>query len=213
MKIATYLSSALFLLSGNYLQAKAVEDVTSSQPQPLAKTQKVGQYTDRIIVKMNESQKYGHEKIVEMAIEATGEKISYVRAFSDGTGLVLKLDRMAKLEDVQEIALAIKNTQPNVKYAKPDVRMFPMATTPNDEFFTTRQWNLQSSATQGLNLPAAWDYTTGSSDVVVAVLDTGILKDHTGFDSARLLAGFDMVSIIERAGDADGQDDLSLIHI
>jgi subtilisin family serine protease len=46
------------------------------------------------------------------------------------------------------------------------------ALTPNDPDFS-RQWYAQKMA-----LPAAWDYTQGSSDVVVAVLDTGVDIKH-----------------------------------
>ena len=214
MKIATYLSSALFLLSANYLQAQNLPVESKSDQLPsVAKPQKNNQYTDQMIVKMQSASEYDHAKFIKNAQQVTGENFSYVRALGDGTGHVMKLDRMVSLEEMNRIAVIIKQIDSSIKYVKADARMFPMATTPNDEFFASRQWNLQSSATQGLNLPDAWDYTTGSSDVVVAVLDTGILKDHVGFDSARLLTGYDMVSAnnvdgaFSKAGDTDGQDD------
>lgn len=76
--------------------------------------------------------------------------------------------------------------QPEVMYAEPNyiVRLSPRervfrteaaervapAATPNDEDFTTYQWNLSL-----LNMPGAWDLQPGGTpDVVVAVLDTGI---------------------------------------
>lgn len=76
--------------------------------------------------------------------------------------------------------------QPEVLYAEPNyiVRLSPRervfrteaaervapAATPNDEDFTTYQWNLSL-----INMPGAWDLQPGGSpDVVVAVLDTGI---------------------------------------
>lgn len=46
------------------------------------------------------------------------------------------------------------------------------AFTPNDIFFSD-QWYLQK-----INAPTAWDATTGSSDVIVAILDTGFDLDH-----------------------------------
>ncbi len=43
---------------------------------------------------------------------------------------------------------------------------------PNDTLYPT-QWNLAK-----IGAPAAWDITTGSSDVVIAVLDSGIKYNH-----------------------------------
>ena len=213
MKIATYLSSALFLLSGNYLQAHApLMDGKSNSHSKTHQAQKFSQYTDQIIVKLKTAKAYDQVKFIKLAEEATGKIFTHVRSFSDGFGHVIKLGEMASLEEMNDIALSLKEINSSIQYVKADTRMFPMATTPNDEFFANRQWNLQSSATQGLNLPAAWDFTTGSSDVVVAVLDTGVLKDHVGFDSTRLLDGFDMVSAnnvdgaFTKSGDGDGQD-------
>lgn len=46
------------------------------------------------------------------------------------------------------------------------------AATPNDPRFNA-QWHLKK-----INAPAAWDLTTGSKDIVVAVLDTGVDYKH-----------------------------------
>lgn len=46
------------------------------------------------------------------------------------------------------------------------------ALTPNDKFFSD-QWYLKK-----INVPTAWNATTGSSDVIVAILDTGFDLDH-----------------------------------
>src|SRR3990167_5792151 len=47
-------------------------------------------------------------------------------------------------------------------------------TRPNDDFFRWGdQWNLDK-----IRASMAWDITRGSSDVVIAVLGTGVDKDH-----------------------------------
>jgi subtilisin family serine protease len=59
---------------------------------------------------------------------------------------------------------------------------FPTAI-PNDTFFT-QQWNLlntgQSSGTPGADIAAtkAWNITVGSTNVIVAVLDSGVMYTH-----------------------------------
>lgn len=47
---------------------------------------------------------------------------------------------------------------------------------PSDYYYSI-MWHLHH-ATYGINAPSAWDITTGSSDVVIGVLDTGTLTSH-----------------------------------
>ena len=69
-----------------------------------------------------------------------------------------------------------------------------------DDALYARQWHFAP-----INLPAAWDVTTGSASVTVAVIDTGI-KMHPDFDAARFWPGYDMISDAARAQDGDGRD-------
>lgn len=70
------------------------------------------------------------------------------------------------------------------------------------------QWYL--SSTTGINVQKAWGYTRGSSDVVVAVIDSGITK-HPDLDSQQV-PGYDFVSngtrscSFSHSGDGDGWD-------
>ena len=47
--------------------------------------------------------------------------------------------------------------------------------TPDDTLFS-QQWHLSGNA--GINAPDAWDQTTGDSDQVVVVIDTGVDYNH-----------------------------------
>ena len=69
---------------------------------------------------------------------------------------------------------------------------------PNDPDLQQPHPGLWSAADQG---PAAWDITRGSSDLIVAVLDTGVDLTHPEF-AGRLLPGYDFVN-----DDADPTDD------
>lgn len=72
----------------------------------------------------------------------------------------------------------------NVEYYEKDQELatIPVAL-PNDEYYDYQY------AHDILNIPEAWAYSTGSSDVIVAVLDTGIMREHEDFVSLPILPG------------------------
>lgn len=72
--------------------------------------------------------------------------------------------------------------------------------TPRDALFS-KQWYL--TAEHGINAQFAWTQQTGSKNVVVAILDSGISK-HPDLDS-QVLPGYDFVTNVIN-GDGDGRD-------
>ncbi len=66
--------------------------------------------------------------------------------------------------------------RPGVLYAEPQPAVYAAAV-PDDPFYASSQ----ASYLGGLNAPAAWDLATGSNQVIVAVLDTGIDYAHPEF--------------------------------
>ncbi|NND69302.1 MAG: S8 family serine peptidase, partial [Halioglobus sp.] len=104
------------------------------------------------------------------------------------------------LRDRWETLQTIKTLRrdPGVRYAEPNYRVRALAT-PNDEAFPV-QWHYPL-----IGLPDAWDTTTGDPNVIVAVIDTGILAGHPDL-AGQLVTGFDFVSNPTSAGDGNGID-------
>lgn len=75
------------------------------------------------------------------------------------------------VEDPRSTVERLK-ADPRVEYAQPNVRYETQITTPNDGYWSKQPWMGWMSA------PWAWDRTTGSAQVIVAVIDTGIDTAH-----------------------------------
>ena len=75
--------------------------------------------------------------------------------------------------------------------------------TPNDPNYAQYQWNMFNAA-GGVRAEQGWEISQGEG-VVVAVLDTGIVKDHLDL-AANVIPGYDMVSDKRMSRrDADGR--------
>lgn len=95
---------------------------------------------------------------------------------------------------------------PDVSDVEPDVRIKRLAV-PSDPSYASQQWNLQSSTQypSAINMPAAWDISTGRPQGVVAVLDVGVRLTHPDL-TGKLLQGYDFVSEVEYSNDGNGRD-------
>jgi serine protease len=105
----------------------------------------------------------------------------------------------------QRTKLATLNTvktlrqRDDVEFAEPNY-IRHASREPNDQYYYL-QWHYRN-----INLPLAWDVTTGSSEVIVAVIDTGVLLSHPDLDG-QLVPGYDFISSASRARDGNGIDD------
>jgi len=101
--------------------------------------------------------------------------------------------------------LAVKHMKKDPGIDSAEVNVLVRANlTPNDSLYGL-QWHYPE-----IRLPQAWDITTGTptgvDDVIVAVVDTGILPDHPDF-VGQLVDGYDFIADPERARDFNGIDD------
>jgi len=129
---------------------------------------------------------------------------SYALTFGSSETKVKKLDKFKIVtldnENVQE-AMANYQGLSDVEYVEED-RILQKLEVPNDPLFTS-QWHYDDQVS-GIHLSEAFDLTAGSSPVVVAVVDTGVMP-HPDL-SAKLLPGMDMVSNATMGNDGDGRD-------
>jgi serine protease len=129
----------------------------------------------------------------------TGESLSFERRLAGGAALV-DLGGKASKQDLTEVMAAFR-ADPSVATVEPDIRAYAMAVTPNDTEYL-KQWDL-TEATGGMNVPGAWDKSTGSG-VTVAVIDTGYAA-HTDL-AANVVSGYDFISTSADARDGNGRD-------
>lgn len=117
------------------------------------------------------------------SINGDGEN-HQIKAFSVNGRVIhqYKLDGTLSVDE----AVAKYRSNPAVEYAEPNYLYWTKAI-PNDAKFETL-WGLHNTGqtvngTAGtpdadIDAPEAWDISTGSSDVVIAVIDSGIAYDH-----------------------------------
>jgi len=130
----------------------------------------------------------------QQAFTTLGIKIS--RQFSDPV-------EQSKFETV-EVVKALRR-RADVQNARPNYIRHATAV-PNDTYYGL-QWHYDL-----INLPQAWEVNKGSANVIVAVIDTGILESHPDLagniitNGSGGIGGYDFISDPSNAGDGDGID-------
>ncbi|MDE2402611.1 MAG: S8 family peptidase [Burkholderiales bacterium] len=163
------------------------------------------QMTDRLIVKYKNATSPASVPSVatlngaRIAGNRQGVQVSHLRRSALGSD-ILKLNRRLPLDQVRILAKDLKAGDSNVEYAEPDRILHPMMT-PSDALYA-QQWDF-FDATAGVNLPTAWNKSTGRG-VVVAVLDTGV-RPHADL-AANLLPGYDFIVDTMVSNDGNGRD-------
>lgn len=112
----------------------------------------------------------------------------YVRMMQNSTG-------------TQQFTIHNKGSVPldwNIIRLNPEVENPPTGVVLNDPQLNSL-WNLKSASLGGINAQAAWTENTGASDMVVAVIDTGVARAHPDLSS-------NMV-VNSRETPANGKDD------
>ncbi len=106
------------------------------------------------------------------------------------------VDNSKSIEEIQQKLL----NDENVLYAEPNYYMYPHAI-PNDTYYS-RQWGLKNTGQiiysingvigRDMDMESAWDIQTGSSSVVVAVVDDGVTS-HVDLND-NMLVGWNILT-------------------
>ena len=87
--------------------------------------------------------------------------------------------------DVWDSAFAaFSNRAELVRYAEPDYVVFALQTQrfPNDQYFSLL-WGMHQGSDKDIDAPEAWQIQPGSTNIIVAVIDTGVDYNHPDLTS------------------------------
>jgi subtilisin family serine protease len=131
---------------------------------------------DRILLKFKESTGKREAMFIRLSIEEN-HGLQVIKHYP---GLDLHLYRTLWDKDKTLVAL---NRNPAIAFAEPDYLISAVGIIPDDPLFP-RQWGLNNTGQGGgipdadIDAPEAWEITTGSKDVVIAVIDSGLDLNH-----------------------------------
>ncbi|HPD00984.1 MAG TPA: S8 family peptidase, partial [Acetivibrio sp.] len=113
---------------------------------------------------------------IKKSLKKSLKKKSVVPQEKEELSSVIDVLEVDENEDIDSLAKSISE-DPDVEFAQPNYIYYASAI-PQDERYS-EQWSLKNPSTGfDINAEKAWDITRGSSNVVVAVLDTGIAIGH-----------------------------------
>lgn len=167
-----------------------------------------GNRIDRIVVKYKQAA--GHSlkaNLPQTDLQHTQGMLRRSKYRTGDDADIYYLDQPRSTAEARRIAQELMQ-RADVEYAEPDYLRYP-AFVPSDPGYL-EQWYLKGTDLEngGIKAEQAWDIERGNKDIVIAVIDTGILRHE---DILRVLPGYDFISPnapldFSTANDGDGRD-------
>jgi thermitase len=114
------------------------------------------------------------------------------RVISELPGIGVKVISLPANANPRAMEAVFRAHTAEVEFAEPDAYVYPSQyvsqVIPNDPWFGAWQWALSK-----ISCPAAWTISTGSPDIIIAVLDSGVCDDHEDL-VGRIVPGWDVYS-------------------
>lgn len=129
------------------------------------------------------------------ALSSVGYDISQQFGFSDNS----EFANIYEFKSVLPEAELSKRLAGSFEYLEADkefsVSINELSKAPNDPGYTTNQANIDKQwGLPKAKFPEGWRETTGSSDIVVAVIDTGVDASHEDFEDTNFVRGYDFIN-------------------
>jgi serine protease len=156
--------------------------------------------TDQLIIRLRDTSGANLPARVKAVGAAMGIPLAHVRSMS-GNAQVVRMPQRLRRADAHALAWKLAGNAA-VLSIEPDGRMAALQL-PNDPMLA-QQWHYHEPA-GGIDLPAAWDITTGSAGIAIAVIDSGV-RPHAEL-AGRLLPGYDFIGNLAMANDGNSRDD------
>ena len=141
--------------------------------------------------------KYRDGVIMSQSVRGGAQRFGRVLTVASKPGL--RVSRVRVDEPGRTVAEAVRyfESLPEVEYAEPNYRRRILAPV-NDPYYKF-QWNLSQ-----LRMPEVWEVVTGSPEVVVAVIDTGVRRSLDDLADTSFVDGYDFIDDDTTADDENG---------
>lgn len=170
-----------------YKENQTPEALEAQTSQPL------NQHQDRLL-----NRQIADEKLRALRQTAQETRLKQQRRLSDRPASFLNRTHLLEFEPTSDTLDALRQYSrlESVESAQLNYR-FTIARTPNDPGYANQQWHYEA-----INLPQAWNLSTGTGSTTVAILDTGIDYHHPDLPQNRIILGNDYIN-----NDSDPLDD------